>query len=132
MPLSLSNNSDTQQTHLLNKHMKEQTHNNLRLLRHLHEDLPQKYVAFKIKVSQSDYCKMEQGELTPSKKILNNVCEFYCLENHEIIFLSKEELKKRLFHNPISLEYKTKDNGMIEVENLKRKLKVMLNSMKVF
>jgi hypothetical protein len=112
--------------------MKQKTQNNLRLLRLLHGDLPQKYIAFKIQVSQAAYCKMERGELTPSKKVLNNVCEFYCLENHEIIFLQKEELKKRLFHNPVLIEYKTKDNVMIEVENLKRKLKVMLNSMKVF
>jgi transcriptional regulator with XRE-family HTH domain len=112
--------------------MKEKIQNNLRLLRLLHGDLPQKYIAFKIQVSQAAYSKMELGELTPSKKVLNNICVFYCLENYEIIFLQKEEFKKRLFHNPISIEYKTKDNVMIEVENLKRKLKVMLNSMKVF
>jgi transcriptional regulator with XRE-family HTH domain len=86
--------------------MKEKTHNNLRLLRILHGDLSQKYVAYKIEVSQPAYSKMEREELTISKKVLNNICAFYCLENHEIIFLPQEEIKNRFLNNNLNLHQK--------------------------
>ena len=107
--------------------MKEKTHNNLRLLRLLHGDLSQQYVAYKLEVSQPAYSKMEREELTLSKKVLNNICAFYCLENHEIIFLPQEEIKNRFLNN--NCEFTSKDKLTMKVETMKRNVNLILKNL---
>ena len=54
-------------------------HANLRLLRQLHDNLPQKYVAHYLGVSQVAYCKMERGEVNVSLLHLRKICRlFFC------------------------------------------------------
>jgi len=100
--------------------MKEKTHNNLRLLRILHGDLSQKYVAYKLEVSQPAYSKMERGELIASEKTLKNVCLLYRLVRPEIIFLPIEEIIQRLTDHIVGIEVKKIDQLNMEVKPLKK------------
>lgn len=106
--------------------LKQKKPNNLRLLRLLHDDeIPQKWVAYKIEIGQSAYCKMERGELKPSKKVIEKLSNFFEIDINEILYLPKEELKKRLIAEPIDIEYKRINSLEIEFDKLKRKLDVL-------
>lgn len=109
--------------------MKEKTHNNLRLLRLLHGDLSQQYVAYKLEVSQPAYSKMERGELIASEKTLKNVCLLYRLERPELIFLPIEEIIQRLKDHIVGIKVKKIDQLNMEVKPLRRKLNVMLSNL---
>ncbi len=71
-------------------------HNNLRLLRIICGDFPQKYIADKIGVSQVAYSKMESGEITPSAKTIELLSLLYETNVEEVLYILPKEIKKRL------------------------------------
>lgn len=59
-----------------NRIIDERYAQNIRYLRMLHE-LPQRYLAKKLGISQVAYCRIEKGELRVSKAILEKLCALY-------------------------------------------------------
>lgn len=106
------------------------TQNNLHLLRILNDDLSQRYVAYKLGISQVAYSKIERGQLAPSAEILNKILLFYGLESMDVLFLPKSELKRRVFTQSQTIEFHTKDAIKLEFDILKRKLDVMIKHIK--
>ena len=81
-------------------------HNNLRLLRIVCDNLPQKYIAYKIGISQVAYSKMESGEIAPSAKTIELLSLLYETNVEEVLYIPPEEIKKRLLPT-------TKPNSLI-------------------
>lgn len=100
--------------------------NNLRILRLLHDDeIPQKWVAYKIGISQVAYCKIERGELLPSENIIQKLSDFFEIEVNEILYIPKQELKKRLMIEPTDVEeYNLLAKLEMQFDTLKRKLEI--------
>lgn len=71
-------------------------HANLRLLRQLHDNLPQKYVAHYLGVSQVAYCKMERGEVNVSLLHLRKICRLYQLPSDRIFYEPLDTVRERL------------------------------------
>jgi len=70
--------------------------NNLHLLRILFNHVPQKSVAEYVGVSQSFYCKLENGIKPVSERVIRRLNLFYKINVLEIIYLSKEDVIRRL------------------------------------
>jgi transcriptional regulator with XRE-family HTH domain len=102
-------------------------HNNLRLLRLLHGDLPQKYVASKIGISQAAYSKMEKGQLQPSKKIMINLSDLYKNNVSEFIFLPQEEVNDRFLGMNSDADYSLIDELILSANNIKMKIRIGVN-----
>lgn len=70
--------------------------NNLHLLRILFNHVPQKSVAEYVGVSQSFYCKLENGVKPVNERVIRRLNLFYKINVMDIIYLSKEDLLQRL------------------------------------
>lgn len=73
-------------------------HNNLHLFRLLHDNIPQKYIAGRLGISQVSYCKLERGDVMISEAILDRLTEFYQFQVRDFIFIPAEDVKKRFLN----------------------------------
>jgi transcriptional regulator with XRE-family HTH domain len=128
-PFSAKQNLFKKNNNRMNKNPQS---NNLHLLRLLNDDLPQKYVAHKIGISQVAYCKMEHGELTPSAATIQKLSELYNCNVAEVLYMNKEEIKKRLLGTAPEATYTYKENFKMKVDDATRKLRITVNNFKLF
>ena len=110
---------------------KERKTNNLLLLRILHGNLDQNYIAFKLGISQPAYSKIESGENEPSQIMIQKLSLLYECDVSEIIFIDIEELKLRLFNHSNIINPTLSEKIDIKMDRTKRRFKVFINRMKI-
>jgi transcriptional regulator with XRE-family HTH domain len=64
---------------------------NARPLRDLH-GYSQAYVAFKVGVSQSLYCKVENGQVRPTLDLIEELCELYNISLIDFLGKTKKDM----------------------------------------
>ena len=76
----------------------EQYAHNIRYLRMLYE-LPQRYMAKKLGISQVAYCRIEKGELRVSKTILEKLCALFGCSPSVLMYANIRELMTQRLKN---------------------------------
>lgn len=73
---------------------------NARILRELF-GFSQAYVAFKLGVSQSLYCKAENGQIRPTINLIVDICSLYNINIADFLELAKNDLVDQMLNSKV-------------------------------
>lgn len=95
--------------------------NNLLVLRVLYNQLPQKYIANHVGLSQSTYCKMENAILPIGPEIIDKLNDLYDIDVNDILYVPKPELWLRMLQGYPACHTSLLQKIDMEIYNLRRR-----------
>lgn len=78
---------------------------NARPLRDLH-GYSQAYVAFKVGVSQSLYCKAENGQIRPTIDLIERICTLYGISMADFLGKTRQDLTTQIMDSEVYRNHK--------------------------
>jgi transcriptional regulator with XRE-family HTH domain len=97
--------------------------NNLQLLRLLYNQLPQKYIAEQVGISQASYCKLEKQIIPISDEVIYKLNELFDIDVNQILFTPKTELWQRLLWDQPAQHFSLIQKIDMEIYDLRRRYK---------